>query len=64
LANEPAIRALLDLLVAQTPGHSRGIAMLSWLLSDGSGPLYNRQRSRELGAALLHATALLDSSAL
>jgi len=64
VANEPAIRALLDLLVAQTPGQSRGIAMLSWLLSDGSGPLYNRPRSDELSGALLDATALLGSSAL
>lgn len=64
VANEPEIRALLDVLVAPTPGHLRGIAMLSWLLSDGAGPLYNRRRSNELRGALLEATALLDSSAV
>jgi hypothetical protein len=64
VVNEPEIRALLDVLVAPTPGHVRGIAMLSWLLSDGAGPLYNRERSNELRGVLLEATALLDSSAI
>ena len=64
LANEPAVRVLLDLLAAQTPGHIRGIAMSSWLLSDGAGPLYNRQSSKDLRGALLDATTLLGSSAL
>ncbi len=64
LASEPEIRALLDALVAQTPGRVRGIAMLSWLLSDGTGPLYNRRCSNQLRGALLEATALLGSSAL
>lgn len=64
LANEPEIRALLDALVAQTPGQARGIAMLSWLLSDGTGPLHNPQRSNELRGALLEAGALLDSPAI
>jgi hypothetical protein len=64
LANEPEIRALLDALVAPTPGHVRGIAMLSWLLSDGNGPLYNRRCSDQLRGVVLAATALLDSSAM
>ena len=64
LANEPGIRELLDLLVAPTPGQVRGIALLSWLLSDGAGPLYNRQRSKDLRGALQEATTLLDSSAI
>ncbi len=64
LANEPDIRALLSLLVAPTPGQVRGIALLSSLLSDGTGPLYNRQSPIDLRGALLEATTLLDSSAI
>jgi hypothetical protein len=63
LDNESLIRTLLGLLVAPTPGQVRGIASLSSLLSDGAGPLYNRQCSKDLHAALLEATALLDWSA-
>lgn len=64
LSNEPEIRALLDLLVAPTPGHVRGIAMLNRMLSDGAGPIYNRQCPEALRGALLQATALLGSSAI
>ncbi len=64
MANEPDIRALLGLLVAPMPGQVRGIALLSSLLSDGAGPLYNRQCSKDLRGALLEATTLLDSSAI
>jgi hypothetical protein len=63
-ANEPAIRALLTTLVAPMPGHARGIATLSWLLSDGTGPLYDPRRSAELRQALEEATALLESSGI
>jgi hypothetical protein len=64
LGNELGIRALLDALVAQTPGHVRGIAMLSRLLSDGAGPLYNRQCSNELRGALLQVSAFFASSTI
>jgi hypothetical protein len=64
LANESEIRALLGLLVEPTPGHVRGIALLSALLSDGTGPLYNRQCSKDLRGALLEATTFLGSSAI
>jgi hypothetical protein len=64
LANEPAIRALLDALVAQTPGQVRGIAIMSWLLIDGAGPLYNSRCSDGLRGALSEASALLDPSAI
>ncbi len=53
LASEPEIRALLGVLVAPTPGHVRGIAMLSRLLSDGRGPLYHHRGSDELRGVLL-----------
>jgi hypothetical protein len=60
VANEPNIRALLAVLVAPTPGRVRGIAMLSRLLSDGAGPVYNCRCPDDLGGALREATALLD----
>jgi hypothetical protein len=55
---------MVGLLVQPTPGHVRGIALLSSLLSDGTGPLYNRRCSTDLGGALLEATALLGSSVI
>jgi hypothetical protein len=64
VANEPEIRALLEVLVAQTPVHVRGIAVMSWLLADGAGPLYNRQRSNELRKVLLEVAARFTSSAI
>jgi hypothetical protein len=64
LSNEPDIRALLAVLVARTPGHARGIALMSWLLTDGTGPVYNRRRADELGGLLREATALLDCSVI
>jgi len=64
LAHEPELRALLDLLVAPGPGRARGVAVMSWLLSNGAGPLYNPRCSDALRASLLEATALLDPVAL
>jgi hypothetical protein len=63
LANEPNILILLNLLVAPTPGNVRGIALMSSLLADGSGPLYRVcDRPADLGGTLLEANALLGSS--
>lgn len=64
LANEPDIQALLDVLVAQSPGQVRGIALMSWLLSNGAGPLYIGQRADPLRGALSEAAALLDPAAI
>jgi hypothetical protein len=64
LANESEIRRLIDMLVSPTPGRVRGIAMLSSLMSDGAGPLYNPHCSDALRGALLETVALLDPSAL
>jgi len=64
LANEPYIRELIALLVEPMSGHVRGVAMLSALLCDGAGPLYNRRCSKDLRGALLEATTVLGSSAL
>jgi hypothetical protein len=58
LASEPVIRAILELMVMPTPGHVSGIAKLSWLLSDGTGPVYNRGTAAEL-AEVLHDVACL-----
>ena len=41
---------------------ARGAAMVSWLLRDGTGPLYDRRRSPELGTALREVNAQLDLS--
>ncbi len=42
LAAEADIRSMLDVLAAPRPSSARGVAMVSLLLSDGAGPLYNR----------------------
>jgi hypothetical protein len=62
LANEPSILALLDRLVAPTPGSVRAIALLNSLLSDGSGPVYNWRCPTPLGRLLEEASALLSAS--
>jgi len=38
--------------------------MVSWLLRDGTGPIYNRRLSGDLGITLREAIAQLGSSAL
>jgi hypothetical protein len=64
LAHESAVVTVLDLLVAPTPGPVRGIAILSSLLSDGSGPLYSVRRGAGLRVALDEAADLLASTVL
>jgi len=61
IACEPDIQEILSALVAPlTP--ARGAAMASRLLSDGTGPLYNRCRSADLGIALREVIAQLEAS--
>jgi hypothetical protein len=62
VAYESEILEMLNALVAPLPAPARGTAMVSWLLSDGTGPLYGRRRSTELGTALREAMAQLDPS--
>jgi len=62
VACEPDIREMLNALRDPLPISARGGAMVSWLLSDGTGPIYNRRRSAELGTAINEATAQLDPS--
>jgi hypothetical protein len=57
---EPQIRAVINALLAPLPVPASGPAMVSRLLSDGSGPVYHRRRSADLQAALTDAAAHLD----
>lgn len=51
-------------LLSPRPISARGTAMVSCLLSDGTGPLYNWRRSAELAGALDEALAELNSTRL
>jgi hypothetical protein len=53
------IQELADALLAPMPT-SRGVAMARSLLSDGSGPIYNKACSTDLGLALREVVARLD----
>jgi hypothetical protein len=55
-----AMRAMLDALSTPVPVSARGVAMARLLLSDGTGPLYNRKSPVDLSAALREVTARLD----
>lgn len=57
---EPELREMLTKLA--TPTSARGVAMARALLSDGTGPLFNRHSSTNLRDAIHHATAQLDRS--
>jgi hypothetical protein len=56
------ILALADALLAPMPT-SRGVAMASSLLGDGSGPIYYSGCSTDLGSTLLEIIARLDPKA-
>jgi hypothetical protein len=64
VANEPEIRELIRALEAETPVHVRGIAVLSFLLTDGSGPLYNPRRASELQSKLEEVSNLFAPTAI
>ena len=64
IASGRAMQTMIDALLAAAPVSVRGPAMVSWLLSDGAGPLYDRRRSADLGDALREATAQLDPRGL
>jgi hypothetical protein len=61
-ACETEIHQAYDALLTPLPTPARGAAMISWLLSDGTGPLYNRHRSSDLRIALSEAIAQLNPS--
>jgi hypothetical protein len=56
---QPQILALADALLAPMPT-SRGVAMASSLLSDGTGPIYNSVCSVALASTLREIIAHLD----
>jgi hypothetical protein len=62
IACEAELHALLSALVDPLPPPARGAAMVSWLLRDGTGPLYDRRRSAELASMLREVNAQLDPS--
>ncbi len=55
VACDPVLQEALDALVAPRPTLARGIALISTLLSDGTGPLYNSHRAGDLHGALSEA---------
>ena len=59
---EPDIREMLDALLVTEPVPARGPAMASWLLRDGTGPIYNRHRSGDLRTVLRETITQLDAS--
>jgi hypothetical protein len=64
IAADQEIQTMIEALLAPAPVSVRGPAMVSWLLSDGAGPLYDRRRSDDVAGALREATAQLDPRGL
>jgi hypothetical protein len=62
LAAEPVVRELLAALEVPLPVPARGVAMAGCLLTDGTGPLYNKDCALGLSAALHEVIAQLDPS--
>jgi hypothetical protein len=54
------VERMLEVLEDEAPTPARGVAMVSVLLRDGAGPLYNGQSPVDLGRVLQEATAQLD----
>ncbi len=61
-AAEDDIHEMISVLSASRPSSARGVAMVSRLLSDGAGPLYNRHANADLRSELLRAIAELHSA--
>jgi hypothetical protein len=59
IAAQVQIQALADALLAPMPT-SRGVAMASSLLCDGSGPIYNSACAADLGSTVREVIARLD----
>jgi len=62
VAAEADIRELQRSLRASAPVPARGVAMASNLLTDGTGPVYNRNSRADLRAAVQEAIQHLDPS--
>jgi hypothetical protein len=63
LACEPDVAEMLEMIRAPFPIAAAGVAMASDLLSDGTGPVYDRRRSADLALAIRAVMARLDPSA-
>jgi hypothetical protein len=59
-AESASLQAVCDRLAAPGPVSPHGMAQLIFLLSDGSGPLYQPRSTEDLGARLRRALAALD----
>jgi hypothetical protein len=58
-----SLQALADRLVSSDPVDARGVAMVSLLLTDGCGPVYNRPPADDLEPALERALLALEVTA-
>jgi hypothetical protein len=63
IAAEEDLREMIFVLTSGLPIDARGAAMASWLLRDGTGPLYNRSSRGELGAIVREMTRQMGSFA-
>jgi len=63
VACEPDIQEMFDALLNPLPVPARGTAIASWLLCDGTGPIYDRHRPGDLRIALREAIEHLDPAA-
>jgi hypothetical protein len=63
VACEPEINQMVEALTRPVPSSARGVATASWLLSDGTGPLYQCRHPDALRAVLRQALAQLDPAA-
>jgi hypothetical protein len=61
-ACEPEITEMVEALTRPAPSSARGVATASWLLSDGTGPLYQCRQPDALRVVLRRAIAWLDPS--
>jgi hypothetical protein len=59
-ACQSEIEQAIDALLVELPVPARGAAALSWLLRDGTGPLYAQRCSADLRKILCDAIAQLD----
>jgi hypothetical protein len=59
-AAEPEIRSLIDALNASGPVPVQGVALARRLLTDGTGPVYNRAATDDLAQCVTQAALELD----
>lgn len=60
LAAEATLEAVADRLLADGPIDARGVAQVTLLLSDGTGPLYNRPGASDLKPVLRAALGAFE----